>query len=138
MTGQREGLPCGHAHQAGSGKAVEHHPPTRGDELPVGQGLGRLAGRRDQDLDQAVVVIEVHPQVELGLGKRDGLPCGRSDQLHGHVMAPPSGSDHLRDRSLVAGVRRRKAGVDAQQLRRREAGSHGHRHATGAHRHSRW
>jgi hypothetical protein len=41
------------------------------------------------DLNQAVVVIEVHPQVELGFGKRNRLSCRRGDQLHRHALLSP-------------------------------------------------
>jgi hypothetical protein len=53
---QRERQSRGNAHQARTGKAVEHKFPTRGDELSAGERLCGLPCRRDQRTNQRIVV----------------------------------------------------------------------------------
>ena len=117
MPRQCERLSRWNPHEARTGKAIHDQLPTRSDELPVGDGLCCLSGSRDQSLNQPIVIIEIHPQVELGLFKRNWLPYGRGDQLHGHALGLPSDSDNLSHCSLVACVTRCESRIKPKQLR---------------------
>ena len=70
VCGKAERCAGRYAHQRRPGKGVEHQFPAGSRQLPAGLGLSRLPGCRDERADQRIVIINIHPQVEFGLGKR--------------------------------------------------------------------
>ncbi len=68
------------------GPGVERQLPRLRDEALVAEVLGVLAGRGDETVDEHVLVVVIHAQVQLRLGGGQRLVGRRGDQGQGHQI----------------------------------------------------